>query len=68
MPLVEIVRTREVSAQVIVDTLGLVKVLRKTPIVVGNCPGFTVNRIFFPFFQAASLLVDCGVDPYRIDR
>ncbi|ELR16970.1 3hydroxyacyl-CoA dehydrogenase, NAD binding domain containing protein [Acanthamoeba castellanii str. Neff] len=34
----------------------------------GQLPWITVNRIFFPFFQAASLLVDCGVDPYRIDR
>jgi len=68
MPLVEIVRTREVSTQAIVDALGLVKTLRKTPIVVGSCPGFTVNRVFFPIFQAASLLINCGVDPYRIDR
>ncbi len=35
---------------------------------VGNCPGFAVNRIFFPYFQGAALLADLGVDPYRVDR
>ncbi|KAL6070666.1 3-hydroxybutyryl-CoA epimerase [Balamuthia mandrillaris] len=69
MPLLEIVRTTQVSPQVISDTLYFAQnLLRKTPIVVGNCPGFTVNRIFFPYFQAAALLVDAGLSPYRIDE
>ena len=36
--------------------------------VVGNCTGFAVNRVFFPYTQAACMLVDLGLDPYRIDR
>lgn len=68
MPLLEIVRTQHTSSQVIVDLLDLAKKIRKTPIVVGNCTGFAVNRMFFPYGQVAGLLVDYGLDVYRIDH
>ncbi|KAH7666712.1 3-hydroxyacyl-CoA dehydrogenase protein [Dioscorea alata] len=68
MPLLEIVRTHKTSPQVIQDLLDVGKKIRKTPIVVGNCTGFAVNRMFFPYTQSALLLVDHGVDPYQIDR
>lgn len=68
MPLLEIVRTQHTSPQVIVDLLNIGKKIGKTPVVVGNCTGFAVNRIFFPYTQAASLLVDHGADLYRIDK
>ncbi|KAL3690855.1 hypothetical protein R1sor_004506 [Riccia sorocarpa] len=67
MPLLEIVRTDKTSPQVIVDLINLGKVIKKTPVVVGNCTGFAVNRVFFPYNMAAPLLVDLGVDLYRID-
>ncbi|XP_062175642.1 glyoxysomal fatty acid beta-oxidation multifunctional protein MFP-a-like [Alnus glutinosa] len=67
-PLLEIVRTRQTSPQVIVDLLDVAEKIKKTPIVVGNCPGFAVNRMFFPYAQAATLLVERGTDPYQIDR
>ena len=34
---------------------------------VGNCTGFAVNRVFFPYTMAACLLVDLGLSPYQID-
>uniref|UniRef100_A0A0D9WFM0 Uncharacterized protein n=1 Tax=Leersia perrieri TaxID=77586 RepID=A0A0D9WFM0_9ORYZ len=68
MPLLEIIRTHQTSSQVIVDLLGVAKRIRKTPIVVGNCTGFAVNRMFFPYTQVASLLVDYGLDVYHIDH
>ncbi|XP_062175586.1 peroxisomal fatty acid beta-oxidation multifunctional protein MFP2 [Alnus glutinosa] len=68
MPLLEIVRTKHTSPQVIVDLLDVGKKIRKTPVVVGNCTGFAVNRMFFPYTQAAILLVECGTDLYQIDR
>ncbi|KAF2289158.1 hypothetical protein GH714_029166 [Hevea brasiliensis] len=68
MPLLEIVRTNQTSPQVIVDLLDVGKKIKKTPVVVGNCTGFAVNRMFFPYTQAAILLVEHGVDPYQIDR
>ncbi|XP_044499625.1 glyoxysomal fatty acid beta-oxidation multifunctional protein MFP-a-like isoform X1 [Mangifera indica] len=68
MPLLEIVRTNKTSPQVIVDLLDIGKKIKKTPVVVGNCTGFAVNRMFFPYTQAALLLVERGTDPYLIDR
>ncbi|KAJ8466195.1 hypothetical protein OPV22_028747 [Ensete ventricosum] len=68
MPLLEIVRTHETSPQVVVDLLDVGKRIRKTPIVVGNCTGFAVNRMFFPYTQSALLFVDYGLDVYKIDR
>ncbi|XP_057486339.1 glyoxysomal fatty acid beta-oxidation multifunctional protein MFP-a-like [Actinidia eriantha] len=68
MPLLEIVRTEKTSPQVIVDLLDVGKKIKKTPVVVGNCTGFAVNRMFFPYTQAALLLVERGADVYQIDR
>jgi len=68
MPLLEIVRTEQTSKQVILDTLEFGSKIKKTPVVVGNCTGFAVNRVFFPYTQAACLLVDIGLDPYPIDK
>jgi len=68
MPLLEIIRTKQTSPQVIAASVLLSKNTNKIPVVVGNCVGFTANRVFFPYGQGASLLVDSGIDPYRIDR
>eukprot|EP01114_Cavostelium_apophysatum_P011313 TRINITY_DN2552_c0_g1_i1.p1 TRINITY_DN2552_c0_g1~~TRINITY_DN2552_c0_g1_i1.p1 ORF type:complete len:739 (-),score=232.55 TRINITY_DN2552_c0_g1_i1:1103-3319(-) len=68
MPLLEIVRTSSTSQQSIVDALELASKLKKIPIVVGNCAGFTVNRIFFPYLQVATFLVERGVSIERIDK
>ncbi|KAF5752194.1 glyoxysomal fatty acid beta-oxidation multifunctional protein MFP-a [Tripterygium wilfordii] len=68
MPLLEIVRTNHTSSQVIVDLLDVGKKIRKTPVLVGNCTGFAVNRVFFPYSQAAFLLVERGTDVYQIDK
>ena len=54
--------------QVVLDTLEYGSAIKKTPVVVGNCTGFAVNRVFFPYTQAACLLVDLGLDPYKIDK
>ncbi|RAL54328.1 hypothetical protein DM860_001456 [Cuscuta australis] len=68
MPLLEIVRTQNTSRQAIVDLLDVGKKIKKTPVVVGNCTGFAVNRMFFPYTQAALLLVERGTDVYKIDK
>ncbi|KAI5084489.1 hypothetical protein GOP47_0000658 [Adiantum capillus-veneris] len=68
MPLFEIIRTESTSPQALVDLLEFGKRIKKVPIVVGNCAGFAVNRTFFPYTQAALLLVDLGVDVYQIDN
>jgi enoyl-CoA hydratase/3-hydroxyacyl-CoA dehydrogenase len=68
MPLLEIVRTERTSAQTLATCVASAKQVGKTPVVVGNCVGFTANRMFFPYGQAASMLVDLGVDPYAVDK
>ncbi|KAJ9167828.1 hypothetical protein P3X46_019421 [Hevea brasiliensis] len=68
MPLLEIVRTDKTSAQVILDLMTVGKSIKKVPVVVGNCTGFAVNRTFFPYTQGAHILVNLGVDVFRIDR
>ncbi|KAH1105514.1 hypothetical protein J1N35_009282 [Gossypium stocksii] len=68
MPLLEIVRTQKTSPQIILDLMTVGKVIKKVPVVVGNCTGFAVNRTFFPYTQGSHLLVNLGVDAYRIDR
>lgn len=68
MPLLEIVRTEKTSAQVILDLMTAGKIIKKVPVVVGNCTGFAVNRAFFPYSQSAHLLANLGVDVFRIDR
>lgn len=68
MPLLEIIRTDKTSSQVIVDLLDVGKKIKKTPVVVRNCTGFAVNRMFFPYTQAALLLVERGADIYQIDQ
>lgn len=55
------------AVQVILDTIAYGSDIKKTPVVVGNCTGFAVNRVFFPYTQAACMLVDLGLDPYMID-
>ncbi|XWS53595.1 hypothetical protein CRYUN_Cryun10bG0014800 [Craigia yunnanensis] len=68
MPLLEIVHTKHTSPQIIVDLLDVGKKIKKTPIVVGNCTGFAVNRMFFPYTQVGLFLVERGTDVYQIDR
>ncbi|CAG7884642.1 unnamed protein product [Brassica rapa] len=67
MTLLEIVRTENTSPRVILDLMALGKTIKKVPVVVGNCIGFTVNRTFFPYAQAAHMLVNLGVDLFRVD-
>jgi len=68
MPLLEIVRAAATSPQAVADTLALSSVIKKTPVVVGNCTGFAVNRVFFPYTMSAMLLADCGLSPYAVDK
>ncbi|CAM8990030.1 unnamed protein product [Rhodiola kirilowii] len=68
MPLLEIVRTEKTSAQVVLDLMAVGKVIKKVPVVVGNCTGFAVNRTFFPYTQGAHILANLGVDVFRVDR
>ena len=68
MPLLEIIRTPQTPKEVLVDCIGLAGKIGKVPVVVGNCTGFAVNRVFFPYTMAATMLVDMGADVFVVDK
>ena len=68
MPLVEIIRGQHTSNETIDQVVAYAAKMRKTPIVVNDCPGFFVNRVLFPYLAAFSLLLRDGGDYRQIDN
>ena len=68
MRLLEIVRGRETSVEVIATSLALAKRLRKIGVVVGNCFGFVGNRMLYSYGRENQLLLLEGAAPEYIDR
>lgn len=68
MPLLEIVRTPQTSLQTLATAVAVAHASKKSPVVVGNCIGFALNRMFSFYIQVAYLLVESGVSPYRVDK
>ena len=60
MPLVEVIRAEQSSERAIATTVAYAQAMRKTPIVVNDCPGFLVNRILFAYFGGFNRLVADG--------
>ncbi|MHC4652375.1 MAG: 3-hydroxyacyl-CoA dehydrogenase NAD-binding domain-containing protein [Planctomycetota bacterium] len=68
MPLVEVVPEKRTSQQTIVAATELMRRLGKTPMVVGDCAGFLVNRILLPYLIESAWMFEEGADAQRIDR
>ncbi|MDF1798237.1 MAG: 3-hydroxyacyl-CoA dehydrogenase NAD-binding domain-containing protein [Planctomycetota bacterium] len=68
MPLVEIVRGRHTSDEVVARVARLALDLGKTPVVVEDVPGFLVNRLLAPYLDEAVCLLEEGATPERVDR
>jgi 3-hydroxyacyl-CoA dehydrogenase len=68
MKLVEIVRGRETSKEVVATSLKLAKKLGKVGVVVGNCFGFVANRMLAYYMREAYLLLEEGASVEQIDR
>jgi 3-hydroxyacyl-CoA dehydrogenase/enoyl-CoA hydratase/3-hydroxybutyryl-CoA epimerase/enoyl-CoA isomerase len=68
MALVEVVRGPKTSESAVATIVGYANAMGKTPVVVGDCPGFVVNRVLTPYLIAFLQLVRDGVDFERIDR
>ncbi len=68
MALVEVIRGEQTSDETVATLVELSRRIRKTPIVVGDCPGFLVNRILLPYMNEALLLLVEGADMDRIDK
>jgi 3-hydroxyacyl-CoA dehydrogenase len=68
MKLLEIVRGRETSKEVIASSLKLAKKIGKVGVVVGNCFGFVANRMLAYYMREAYLLLEEGATVEQIDR
>ncbi|GIZ08241.1 3-hydroxyacyl-CoA dehydrogenase family protein [Flavobacterium sp. UMI-01] len=53
MPLVEIIKGKKTSEEVVTITVALAKKLSKTAVVVHDAPGFVANRILMPMINEA---------------
>ena len=67
MRLLEIVRGKKTSAEVIATSLELAKRLQKVGVVVGNCYGFVGNRMLHPYSNEAQFLGEEGALPQDVD-
>lgn len=68
MPLVEIIKGEATSDRTLSTVIDFVRRLGKTPILVGNGPGFLVNRLLGFYMIEALWLLDDGADIETIDK
>jgi 3-hydroxyacyl-CoA dehydrogenase len=68
MRLLEIVRGKASSNEVIATCMQLSKALGKVGVLVGNCRGFVGNRMFGPYRREAQFLVEEGASIEAVDR
>ncbi len=68
MPLLEVIPTDQTAPEAIVTAVRFGRRMGKTVIVVGDRPGFWVNRILSPYLNEAGTMVAEGVPIELIDR
>jgi 3-hydroxyacyl-CoA dehydrogenase len=68
MRLLEIVRGKKSSKEVIATCMQLSKNLGKIGVLVGNCRGFVGNRMFHPYRREAQFLVEEGAQVEAVDK
>ena len=68
MRLLEVVRGKKSSKEVIATCMQLSKKLGKIGVLVGNCRGFVGNRMFGPYRCEAQFLVEEGAEVEAVDQ
>jgi 3-hydroxyacyl-CoA dehydrogenase len=68
MRLLEIVRGKASSKEVIATCMQLSKKMGKVGVLVGNCRGFVGNRMFGPYRREAQFLVEEGASVEAVDK
>jgi 3-hydroxyacyl-CoA dehydrogenase len=68
MRLLEIVRGKASSKEVIATCMQLSKKIGKVGVLVGNCRGFVGNRMFHQYGREAVFLVEEGSTPQAVDQ
>lgn len=67
MPLVEVIPNSKTSKETINKVFELLISCGKTPILVGDCAGFIVNRILLPYMNEAAFILEEGSKIEKID-
>ena len=68
MPLVEVIPSKHTSKETINKVFELLISCGKTPILVGDCAGFIVNRILLPYLNEAAFIVSESSKIEHIDQ
>jgi 3-hydroxyacyl-CoA dehydrogenase len=68
MRLLEIVRGKATSKEVIATSMALAKKLNKVGVLAGNCRGFIGNRMIHCYGREAQFLVEEGASPEQVDH
>jgi 3-hydroxyacyl-CoA dehydrogenase len=68
MRLLEIVRGKATSKEVIASCMQFAKKLDKVGVLVGNCRGFVGNRMFHEYVREATFLVEEGAAVEAVDK
>jgi 3-hydroxyacyl-CoA dehydrogenase/enoyl-CoA hydratase/3-hydroxybutyryl-CoA epimerase len=68
MQLVEIIKGRRTAAATLAKALDFVGLLRKTPIIVNDSPGFFTSRVFGTFVDEGMAMLAEGVKPALIEN
>ncbi|MDQ6618992.1 MAG: 3-hydroxyacyl-CoA dehydrogenase NAD-binding domain-containing protein [Pseudomonadota bacterium] len=68
MKLLEVVRGRETTPEVLKSVMQLAKRIGKTAVVAGVCDGFIGNRMLEQYIRQAMLLLEEGASPAQVDR
>src|SRR5690606_30887372 len=68
MRLLEIVRGKDTSLEVLATTLKVAKTIGKVGVVSGVCFGFIANRMLFQYGREAEVLILEGATPAAVDK
>jgi len=68
MPLVEVIRSDKTSDIAAATVAAYALAMGKVPVVVKDCPGFLVNRIFTPYVLGFLRLLTDGADYQAVDQ
>jgi len=68
MPLVEVIPGEKTSEETLATAIELCRKIGKTPIIVSDCPGFLVNRVFMAGLNEVMWMFQEGVPMHRIEK
>jgi 3-hydroxyacyl-CoA dehydrogenase len=68
MKLLEVVRAKKTSKDVLATAMKLSKAIKKVGVVAGVCDGFIGNRMLHDYFREAGFLLEEGALPQQVDK